>query len=154
MANSTNTALAKNTSLVATTASPGTADATTTALAVTPTPAFPGQQYIDNAQVAGSVNTKTAQPIQLATTFKVSQQIFVTFAVHPGGRNGAVCLLWYLNSHQFTHYEFLANGNATPAYSYAYPGSAGAGYVEIYWASTTACADKVLAQHVNFTVGA
>ena len=25
-------------------------------------------------------------------------------------------------------------------------------YVEIYWASTTACSDKLLAQHVNFKV--
>ena len=153
-ASSIGTVAAKSASLATKAPTPGTTDATATGLAVTPTPTFPGQQYIDNAQVASAVNTKTAQPTQLATNFKVSQQIFVTFAVHPGGRNGAVCLLWYLNTHQFTHYEFLASGNATPAYSYAYPGSAGTGYVEIYWASTTACSDKILAQHVDFTVGA
>src|SRR6202043_898815 len=32
---------------------------------------FPGQQYISNAQMASQINTQTAQPTQLSTTFMV-----------------------------------------------------------------------------------
>ena len=135
------------------TVSPVTTTASPTP-ATSPTPTYPGQQYIDNAQMASQVNTKTATPLTLTTTFKVSQQMFVTFALHPSGHVGAVCLLWYANSQPFSHYEFPVSGVTTPAYSYTFARSAGSGYVEIYWASTTACSDKVLAQHLDFTVNA
>ncbi len=119
---------------------------------VTPTMSLPGQPYIDTAQTASRVNTYTAQPIQLANNFKVKQQIFVTFMLHPKIGGGAVCLLWYLNQKEFSQYAFAVDATPQLAYSYAYAGNPGPGSVEIYWASTTACPDKALAQVVNFTV--
>lgn len=122
---------------------------------VAPSPtagAFPGQQYVDNPQMASSVNTITAQPIQATTTFKVNQKIYVTFNIHPDGKNGAVCLYWYLNNKTITQFPFAVTPNATGGYSYAIYGGAGAAYVEIYWASTTTCSDKIQAQRVDFTV--
>ena len=114
--------------------------------------AFPGQQYIDNAQLASAINTNTAQPIQTATTFKANQRIYVTFNIHPNGKSGAVCLFWYLNKNIITQYPFAVTAAANAGYSYATYGAAGVSYVEIYWASSTTCSDKILAQHVNFTV--
>ncbi len=116
------------------------------------TGAFPGQQYIDNSQMASIVNMNTAQPLQATTTFKVNQKIFVTFNIHPNGKNGAVCLYWYLKNKNVTQFPFFVTTNAKAGYSYAVYGGAGTAFVEIYWASTTTCSDKLLAQHVNFTV--
>lgn len=115
-------------------------------------PAFPGQQFIDNAQMASAVSG--GLPTQVTTDFKVSQQINVTFMVHPAGQSGAVCLLWYLNSQEVTQYAFQVGAyrTARPASSYAILGGAGTGTVELYWASTTACADKQLAQRLTFNV--
>lgn len=114
--------------------------------------AFPGQQYIDNAQMASLVNTNTAQPLQTGTSFKVNQRIYVTFNIHPNGKSGAVCLIWYLNSRIVTQFPFAVSTTANAGYSYAIYGGAGKAYVEIYWASSTICSDKILAQQVNFTV--
>ncbi|HEX6482463.1 MAG TPA: hypothetical protein VF043_26775 [Ktedonobacteraceae bacterium] len=113
---------------------------------------FPGQQYIDNAQTASAINLKTAQPIQLSTTFTVNQKIYVTFHLHPQGQSGAACLLWYLNSNQVTTYDFPVTQYSSASYSYAIYGATGAGAVEVYWASSTSCADKQLAQRLDFTV--
>jgi hypothetical protein len=115
------------------------------------TPSYAGQQYIDNAQMASAVNFGTAQPLQLTTQFYRNQKIYVTFALHPG-RSGTACLLWYLNNQEFTTYIFAVDNVSISAYSYALSGIPGPGYVEIYWASSTTCADKVLAQRVSFTV--
>ncbi|HEX6482102.1 MAG TPA: hypothetical protein VF043_24930 [Ktedonobacteraceae bacterium] len=113
---------------------------------------FPGQQYIDNAQTASAINLKTAQPTQLSTTFMVNQKIYVTFQLHPQGQSGAVCLLWYLDSRQVTGYDFPVSQYNSATYSYAIYGGTGSGSVEVYWASSTSCADKQLAQRVDFTV--
>lgn len=135
--------------------------ASPTSLPPTPTPTtapsptattFPGQQYITNAQMASAINLKTAQPIQLSTSFKVNQKIYLTFQLHPQGQSGAVCLLWYLNSSQVTSFDFPVSQYSSASYSYAIYGSTGTGSVEIYWASSTSCADKQLAQRVDFTV--
>lgn len=129
-----------------------TAAPSVTVMPSTTVGAFPGQQYIDNAQMASLVNTNTAQPLQMATRFKVNQRIYVTFNIHPNGKSGAVCLIWYLNSRLVTQYPFAVSTTANAGYSYAIYGGAGEGYVEIYWASSTICSDKILAQQVNFTV--
>lgn len=113
---------------------------------------FPGQQYIDNAQMASLINTNTAQPLQTASRFKVNQKIYVTFTIHPNGKSGAVCLIWYLNSRVVTQYPFAVATTANAGYSYAVYGGTGNAYVDIYWASSTICSDKILAQQVNFTV--
>ena len=114
--------------------------------------AFPGQQYIDNAQMASAIDSKTRKPTQLSTTFKIDQKIYVTFQLNPAGQSGAVCLLWYLNGRQVTGYNFATGQYSTPSFSYAIYGGTGAGAVEVYWASSTSCSDKQLAQRVDFTV--
>ena len=113
---------------------------------------FPGQPYINTPQMASMVNINTAQPLQTTTTFKVNQKIYVTFAINPNGKNGAVCLFWYLNNRIVTQFPFAVTSSARAGYSYAIYGGTGAAYVEIYWASTITCSDKILAQHVTFTV--
>jgi hypothetical protein len=140
-----------------------TATPHSTATAVVPTPtakptpiasvgAFPAQQFIANPQLASAVNMTTAQVVQPATSFRVGQRVYVTFAIHPDGRSGAVCLLWYSNARTFSHFEFAVSSNSTIAYSYTYYATSGPAYVEIYWASDISCSDKMLAQRVNFTV--
>lgn len=113
---------------------------------------FPGQQYIDNAQMTSAIDPKTEKPMQLVTTFKVNQKIYVTFQLHLAGQSGAACLLWYLNGRQVTNYDFAVGPYSSASYSYAIYGGAGAGAVEVYWASSTSCSDKQLAQRVDFTV--
>jgi hypothetical protein len=132
--------------------SPATPTLSPTAIPSPTAGAFPGQQYIDNPQMASAVNFNTAQPLILTTSFKVNQKIFVTFNIHPGGKNGAVCLYWYLNNKSVTQFPFAVTANAKAGYSYAIYGGTGPAYVEIFWASTTSCSDKILAQHVTFTL--
>jgi hypothetical protein len=117
----------------------------------TPTPDFPGKAYIDNAQMASSIDYNTASPSQITTTFKVMEKIFVTFMLHPV-TGGAVCLTWYINQKQFSEFQFSVDAVPQHAFSYAYASIPGQGSVNIYWASSTACSDKQLAQTVNFTV--
>ena len=125
----------------------------TATTAPTPTATiYPGQQYINNAQMASAINSSSLQPTQLATTFKTNQRIYVTFQLHLSGHNGAVCLLWYLNGQQITQYSFAIGANSKLSYAYAIYGGTGTAYVNIYWASTIQCTDQLLAQHVNFTV--
>ncbi len=127
--------------------------APTATVALSPTATvYPGQQYIDNAQMASAIDTTTKQPTQLTTTFKINQNIYVIFQLHPPGHGGAVCLLWYLNGKQVTQFSFPASAYSKLSYAYSIYGQAGAGYVEIYWASTIQCTDQILAQHVDFTV--
>lgn len=131
-----------------------TMPATTPTVAPTATQSatFPGQQYISDPQMASAVNAATAQPLKLTTAFAVNQRIYVTFAIHPNGKSGAVCLAWYLNNHLVNQFAFPASANAGSGYSYDLYGAAGPSYVQISWASTTACSDALLAQQVNFTV--
>lgn len=114
--------------------------------------ALPGQAYIDQPQLASAVNTQTGQPSQVTTTFKTNQAIYVTFALHPHGQAGAVCVYWYLNGNSVTNFAFPVRPYSQTGYSYAIYGQPGTGSVDLYWASTTQCTDRVLAQHVTFTV--
>jgi hypothetical protein len=117
------------------------------------TTSFPGQQYITNPQMASAVNTVTAQPTQLTTTFSANQKIYVTFAIHPNGKAGTVCLSWLLNNHPVTNYSFAVEGTSGSGYSYAIYGGTGKGYVQISWANSSSCNGALLAQQVSFTVG-
>lgn len=122
---------------------------------VTPTPheKFPGAQYITNARMASEINASMGQATQYATNFMVNHRIYVTFALNTGSQGGAVCLIWYLNSQYISQYAFPVGKNQLyNSYSYNSMSRAGSGYVEIYWASTVACMDKLLAEHVTFTV--
>lgn len=148
-----------STNNTSTSASPGSTPASTQpspTVALSPTPTYPGQQYIDKAQMASTIDTNTAKPIQLTTTFQAGQKMYVTFNIHPAGHNGAVCLRWYLNAFHIADadYSFAVTPNNTAGYSYAIygPTSTGTAYVDIYWASTKECTNKVLAQRVDFTV--
>jgi hypothetical protein len=122
---------------------------------VSPTP--PGHQYIDNVQLASKVDPGKALPLQVTTSFKVSQLMYVTFSVHPGGRSGTACLLWYMSSSTkpFSNYPLsvgLSSGTVQ-AYAYTPVVSPGSGYVELYWGHIPSCTDpdKELAQRVYFT---
>lgn len=116
--------------------------------------AYPGQQYLDNAQLAENVDKQTLAPENPATSFKVGAAIYVIFSLHPPSSGGAVCAYWFLSGKQITQYIFAVKGTQHASYTYAIYGSAGDAYVELYWASSKTCSDKVLAQHVDFTVTA
>jgi hypothetical protein len=123
-------------------------------MVVSSTPAaLPGEQFINHAQVASAINFSTAKATTRASKFSVKQRIYVTFDLHPNSQAGAVCLLWYLNGRKIAHYEFaVPPGISKSAYSYAVYQATGAGSVHIYWASSIACTNKLLAQEVNFNV--
>jgi hypothetical protein len=146
--NSSNSAIKTSTP---NTSTPTAAPTATTVPSPTAT-AFPGQQYINNAQMSNAVDPNSLQPTQLTTTFKTGQKIYVSFQLHPPGHNGAVCIIWYLNSKQITNFSLPVSATSKYSYAYSIYGGAGAAYVELYWASTTQCTDQVLAQHVDFAV--
>ena len=148
--NSSNSATTTSTPNVST-STPTTAP-TATAIPSQTATTYPGQQYIDNAQMSATLDTNTLQPTQLTTTFKTSQKIYVSFQLHPAGHAGAVCIIWYLNSKQVTNLNLPVSATSKYSYAYSIYGGAGAAYVELYWASTIKCTDQVLAQHVDFTV--
>lgn len=132
-----------------------TTDTTTPDANASPTgTVYPGQQYIDGAQMAAGVDKTTLQPQNPTTTFTVGSSMYVVFNLHPPSTGGAVCSYWYLGGTQVTSYPFAVKGTSRISYTYAKYGSAGQGYVELYWASDKTCSDKVLAQHVDFTVTA
>jgi hypothetical protein len=114
---------------------------------------YPGQQYIDGAQMVASLPTGSQQP-QPTTTFKVGSNMYVIFQLHPPSTGGAVCSYWYLNGNPnpVTTYQQAVKASSRSSYTYAIYGSPGQAYVELYWASDKTCADKMLAQHVDFTV--
>ncbi|HVB72410.1 MAG TPA: hypothetical protein VNE38_02545 [Ktedonobacteraceae bacterium] len=131
-----------------------TASTTTPTTASTPSPTtttLPGQQYITNAQMS-SVLPSASQPAQPTTTFKVNQQVYVTFNINTGGQSGAICLIWYLNGKSIFNFAFAVGAHNTSSYGQAIYGTPGPAYVELYWASDKTCANQVLAQHVDFTV--
>jgi hypothetical protein len=134
-----------------------TADASPSASATPPLTAspYPGQQYIGSAQMVASLpgGTQQAPP---TTTFKVGSNMYVTFTLHPPQAGGAVCSYWYLNGNPtpVVTFQQAVKAGSHSSYTYAIYGSAGQAYVELYWASDKTCADKILAQHVDFTVTA
>ncbi len=121
-------------------------------LSPTPTLTLSGQKYFDGTQLGNTINTTTAQIVTPATTFQLHQKIFVTFQVHTGNQLGAACLLWYWGDNSQSHFEFQLQGSNGAAYSYMPAEAKGAGKVEIYYASTAACTDKILAQSMDFSV--
>ncbi|HXR66111.1 MAG TPA: hypothetical protein VN729_09310 [Ktedonobacteraceae bacterium] len=142
----------------ATTASATPTDASTTPDAnASPTAsgtAYPGQKYIDGAQMAMGINKQTLQATNPTTTFKAGSEMYVVFNLHPPSQGGAVCSYWYLAGKQVTSYPFAVKAGSHASYTFATYGSAGQAYVELYWASTKSCSDQVLAQHIEFTVTA
>jgi hypothetical protein len=99
-----------------------------------------------------SVQPSASQPALPATTFKVHQTFYVVFNITSGGQAGAICMKWYLNGQFSFKYSFAVGAHTTASYGQATFDSPGSGYVELYWASSKACTDQVLAQHVDFTI--
>ncbi len=147
--NSSNSATTNSTPVVLST--PTTAP-TATAIPSTTATIYPGQQYINHAQMSTAVDPNSMQPTQLTTRFKTDQRIYVSFQLHPPGHSGAFCVKWYLNSRQIANFSLPVRATSTYSYAYSIYGGTGAAYVELYWASTIQCTDQVLAQHVDFTV--
>jgi hypothetical protein len=133
---------------------PRTDPATSPTLIASPTATnLPGEQFIDGAQTASSIDFKTAQATEPTSTFNVNQKIYVIFHLHSVEQTGAVCLLWYLDGRKVFHTQFSVSTNSRrEVYSYAIYKKSGAGLVNIYWASSTDCSDKLLAQQVSFNV--
>lgn len=114
---------------------------------------LPGEQFIDGAQTASAIDSKTAKATEPSSTFNVNQKIYVIFHLHSAEQTGAVCLLWYLNGKKISHAQFSVSTNSRrEGYSYTIYKKSGTGQVNIYWASSTDCSDKLLAQQVNFSV--
>ncbi|WP_069804279.1 hypothetical protein [Thermogemmatispora onikobensis] len=150
--NSNGSSASLQNAVTATASHNGLATPQTSATASPSATALPGQSYIDQPQLASAVNAQTGQPTQVTTTFKTNQAIYVTFGLHPHGQAGAVCVYWYLNGNSVTNFAFPVRPYSQTGYSYAIYGQPGTGSVDLYWASTTQCTDRVLAQHVTFTV--
>ncbi len=115
---------------------------------------LPGALFIYQAEMASAVDSNSGKAATLATTFSAGQKIYVILQLHPVNQPGAVCLLWYLNGKETTHFEFPVGPTDRIAYSYTIDRQPGAGYVDIFWASTTGCTNALLAQHVLFNVTA
>lgn len=120
----------------------------------TPTGDFPGKAFIDTPQTASKVDQTTGQVLTPTNSFATKQNIYIDFHIHAQGKDGAVCLVWYLNKQAVSDYAFAvkAKGPTQVAYAYSIYNQPGSAYVEMYWASSTTCADKQLAQHSDFTV--
>jgi len=147
---------ANNTSTPVSTHAASSPAAVTPSPAVSPSPSttsFPGQQYINNAQMS-SVQPSASQPVQPATTFKVNQTLYVAFNINSGGQGGEICLNWYLNGKSSFTYKFAVGAHTTSSYAQAIYGTPGSAYVELYWANDASCTNEVLAQHVDFTITA
>ncbi|GCE17757.1 hypothetical protein KDK_15570 [Dictyobacter kobayashii] len=132
---------------------------TPTALPATATAPVSASQYVDNTNLTSGINTVTGQPLQSTQKFRLGQPVYVTMTIHQVAYNGAICLNWSVNNHTYPYASSASPGAATyvaqtSAYFYYKPGAIGPGFVDIYWASSTACADEVLVTHLPFTVTA
>lgn len=125
---------------------------TATAVPTQTATTYPGQHFIDNAQMSAAVDPNSLQPSQVTTTFRTGQKIYVSFQVHPNGHAGAVCIIWYLQSKQITNFSIPVSATSRHSYAYAIYGGSGPAHVELYWASNIQCSDQVLAQHIDFAV--
>jgi hypothetical protein len=116
---------------------------------------LPAQSLLASAVLASNFNEQTGQILQQSTDFKVNQKIYVVLSLRPRGDSHAACLNWYLNNLLVNKFAFEVNPASNyNYYSYAIMSTTGNGRVEISLASTTDCADALLAQKLNFTVTA
>lgn len=120
---------------------------------LTPTPTLPGQGLLDTSVLASVFNEQTGQIIQQATSFQIYQKIYVVLSLHSGSNSHAICLNWYLNDQSVNKFAFEANPiSSYHYYSYTTMSTPGNGHVDVSLASTTACADAIMAKILNFTV--
>ncbi len=103
--------------------------------------------------MATTVNEGNGQVIEAGSNFTLNQKIYVAFSVHTGPQPGAVCLSWYLNNTHMGDYSLGLGANKQySAYTYFWLKNSGPGYVDVSWASSQACTDKQLAQHLTFAI--
>ncbi|GCE25613.1 hypothetical protein KDA_10970 [Dictyobacter alpinus] len=135
---------------------PTTAAATATPTVAATATVASANQYIDQTNLASSVDTRTGQPLQLTNQFHLGQSIYVTMTIHQAAYNGAVCLNWSINQQKFPYVNSASPGGTYPAQTSAYfyykPNATGSGSVDVYWASSDACTNGVLIKHLPFTV--
>ncbi len=109
---------------------------------------------ITNPQTATAVNTNTAKPTKLATTFKVGSDVYVTVDLKLGGKTGYAQAKWY-NGNSLVHTSKVLNLN-DPNYVHAYFGwnydSSGQGITEVYWCTQSDCSDGKLATVIGFNI--
>lgn len=120
----------------------------------TPTTTTSTTIYIDNVHLASAVNTATGTPLTETGIFHVGQPVYITLTLHQPAYNGAVCLNWSINNSIVPYNTLIGNSGLvqTNAYFFFKPGSSGQGQVDVYWANSTACTNKVPIQHAVFTV--
>ena len=123
----------------------------------TPMPTPASNQYINNINLASSVDASTGTALQTTTEFHTGQSIYVTMTIHQQAYNGAVCLEWSVNNQAYPYANSATPGGATylpqtNAYFYYRPGIIGNGTVEVSWSSSISCVNKVFIQTLNFTV--
>lgn len=149
--------LAQNNNQATSTAN-GTLPTATSIPSPTPSPTainLPGQSYITNGSMVSQVVEETGQILAYSTEFKVGQKIYVAFTIHSGMQGGAVCINWYINNTHIPATDYAHEVKANTSYdslAYALHSAVGSGYVELSWASSISCSDKLLAQQVPFTI--
>jgi cytoskeletal protein RodZ len=115
---------------------------------------------VTDAQMASSVDSVSAAPTNLTSTFKTYADIYVTFKLNNNGSNfsqnpGYVAVKYYADS------TALSLPNNTPlTINQPAPGGffkvkyfvSAQGAAELYWCQVSDCSDEKLAQVVTFTV--
>jgi hypothetical protein len=109
---------------------------------------------ISNIQTASAIDSQSAAPTQLVSTFAVQQNVYATADLHLSGQTGFALAKWYANGTLVHTSGVLALNNpnfTNVAFDYAY-GQATQGASEIYWCTQADCSDAKLADFVKFTV--
>ena len=116
---------------------------------------------ITNIQMASAIDTDTALPTTLATSFQTGVDFYITFQFELGNTNvgsqtpGYVVAEYYAESTLQDTSQPLVVDDSTYAYGYfpaQYDLSTTAGTIELYWCRVSSCSDKKLAGTATFTV--
>ena len=109
---------------------------------------------IDNIQTASAIDSQSAAPTQLASTFGTRQTVYATANLHLNGKTGFALAKWYADGTLVHTGNVLALSDpnfTNAAFEYTY-GKAAQGAAEIYWCTQSDCSDAKLAGFVKFTV--
>lgn len=109
---------------------------------------------IDNIQTASAIDSQSAAPTQLTSSFGAQQQVYATASLHLNGQTGFALAKWYADGILVHTSSVLALDNPSftnAAFAYTY-GKATQGAAEMYWCTQSDCSDAKLAGFVKFTV--
>ncbi len=110
---------------------------------------------LTNLQMASAIDSTTAMPTTLTTTFVVKQTIYVTFGVNAGAGSGYAVAKWYRDGKfAFANNVLPIPSNLAYAAFFAYFNIPTNGAVELYWCTQSNCIDAKLAGFTTFTVTA